>query len=159
MPNWKKAVKQFFKNADPDQEYYHCAEDGAPSRSINAAMKKLKIELPQELRSFYEQFNGVGLTNDETEYPSFIPPIDHLPEFVESSRRVFPKTHKKYANRYLPVVDWENGDTCGYMVNDEGGFIDCLFMFNHELCTHEQAQDVNEFLTPVAENLYEFLSG
>ena len=117
------------------------------------------MEFPDELCEFYEQFNGIGLTGDDSECPNFVPSVEHLPEFVKSARSAFPKPHKKYADRYLPVVDWENGDTSGYMLDEDGTFVDCLFMFNHESCTHEKTQDVNEFLTPVAENLYTFLSG
>ena len=158
MANWKKAVKQFFANSDPTGEFFHCAEGGASARTIQAVEKKLKIRFPDELRQFYEHYNGIGLTNDETEYPNFIPPIEHLVEFVKSARHSFPKSHIQYAERYLPVVDWENGDTSGYVLNEDGTFVDCFFMFNHELCTDNKTQDVNEFLSPVAENLHAFLS-
>ena len=158
MPNWKKAIKQFFANSDPNGVFFHCAQDGVSKKTIDSIAKKLKSELPEELRDFYKHFNGIGLTNEESEYPNFIPPIEHLPEFVKTSRRAFPKSHKKYADRYLPVVDWENGDTSGYVLDEDGTFVNCLFMFNHELCTHEKTQGVNEFLTPAADNLHSFLS-
>lgn len=158
MRNWKKAVAQFFHNSDPDGEYFHCAPERASTKTISSVVKKLRTDIPDELREFYEQFNGVGLTGDDSESPNFIPPIEQLPDFVKSARSLFPKSHKKYADRYLPVVDWGNGDTSGYMFDEGGTFIDCLFMFNHETCTNEASQDVNEYLTPVAENLYGFLS-
>ena len=158
MPNWKKAVKQFFANSDPNGEFFHCAPDGAAETTINTIAKKLKTELPSELREFYGQFNGIGLTNDESECPNFIPPIEYLPKFIKTARLAFPKSHKQYAARYLPVVDWENGDTSGYLLDEDGAFIDCLVMFNHELCTGEKTQDINDFLSPVADSLYGFLN-
>ncbi|MDB2685906.1 SMI1/KNR4 family protein [Mariniblastus sp.] len=158
MPNWKKAVEQFFAKSDPNGEFYHCAEDGLSAKDITSVLKKLKMQVPDELRDFYGQFNGLGLTNDETEFPNFIPPIEYLSDLVIAARTAFPKSHKTYADRYLSVVNWENGDTCGYVMKEDGSFVDCFFMFNHELCSHEKSQDVNEFLTPVAENLYSFLS-
>ena len=157
MPNWKQAVDQFFKHSDPEGGFFHCAEDGVGKSKISQFEKKLNIKFPDELREFYSNYNGIGLTNDEEEYPNFIPPLEHLNAFVKSARKSFPKSHKAFANRYLPVVDWENGDTSGYVLGEDGEFVDAFFMFEHELC-NSQTSDVNDFMVPIADSLHAFLS-
>lgn len=157
MANWKKATEEFFKHADPDGEYHHFTGNGVTDVAISSVESKIGIEFPPELRNFYKFSNGLGLSSNEQEAPRFIPPIGQLPSFVETARLFFSATHENIALRYLPVIDWANGDTAGYLLEPSGNFFPFIVNFMHEQYEGGESQDANDFLEPVAKNLLEFL--
>ncbi len=157
MPNWKQITAAFFKNADPSNEYHHWVGNGADSGAIASAESKIGLEFPAELRDFYAFSNGLGMTTDQTESRRFVPTLEDLPAFVGSARSFFSSTHASLSARYLPVIDWENGDTAGYLLQTEGGYFPFVVNFSHELYSHNENQDPSEFLHPIGESLAMFL--
>ncbi len=159
MSNWNSIVAAFFGKADPENLFRHCVGDGASLDAIQAAESEIGIRLPDELREFYLNCNGLGLSaGDEPDVPRFIRPIEQLPAFVRETRADFAGTHSDLASRFLAFVDWENGDAMGYLQQPDRTFFPFLVTFLHEQYRYDAAQDPNDFLTPGPASLIEFLS-
>lgn len=158
MNKWNKAAKHFFEISDPTGAFFHCAKEGNDLETISKIEAKIGVGFPDELRDFYQHFNGLGMSEDESELPRFIPPVEHLPELVKSARSWLSKTHSQLAARYLPVVDWENGDSSGYLLDENGVYLPHFFIFNHELYQDDAEQDGSEFLQPMTSSLLSFLA-
>ncbi|PQO46977.1 SMI1/KNR4 family protein [Blastopirellula marina] len=160
MPDWKSIIEAFFENSDPTNEFRHLANPGASAEAIEAAEKQLGISLPEELRDFYLCFNGVGMAGeDESDEPRFIRPVEMLPAFINESRSSFAGTHSELASRFLPFIDWDNGDATGYLLQQDGTLFPGLVTFEHETYHYDATQDAEEFMTPGPDSLADFLSG
>ena len=116
------------------------------------------MKLPTELRDFYSYSNGLALEDDRTKEPRFLRQIQILPAYVKFARESFAETHQKYARRYLPFIDWENGDSSGYLLDATGAYRPEIFIFLHEHYEYIEEQDINEFLQPFAESLANFFT-
>jgi len=159
MTDWNRVVDEFFLAADPDGEYDRDAPAGASPAAIATAEAAIGVSLPEELRDFYASHDGLGLASrDGSESPRFVRPVSELPAFVEECRSSFEETHPAYAEKYLPFVDWNNGDSSGFVRAADGTWIEALFTFSHERYLYDAEQDVNEFLQPQADTVEEFLA-
>lgn len=159
MANWKSLVDKFFRRADPKNSFRHIVKAGASPDAIKATEMQIGISIPDELRSFYRCFNGIGLGwGDEPDAPRFIRPIEDLPDFVVQARSWFAETHCDLASRFFAFIDWENGDVMGYMRQEDGTFYPFLVTFLHELYRFDATQDADEFIEQGPESLAEFLS-
>ena len=159
MAKWKRIIEAFFRKADPDNSFKHLVNASASADAIHSAESQIGISLPDELRSFYRQFNGIGLgCGDEPDAPRFIRPIEELPEFVIQARSWFSDTHGDLASRFFAVIDWENGDVMGYLRQKDGAFHPFLVTFLHEKYRFDAAQDAEDFMEPGPDSLEQFLS-
>ncbi len=147
MTKWKHLVDGFFLNSDPNAEFRHIANPPASTAEVSETERKIGISLPAELRSFYCAYNGIGLSHgDEPDTPRFIRPVNELPEFITSGRSWFAETHPNVALRFVPFLDWENGDVMGYLFNEDGSLNPFLVTFLHEEYNGTPSQDPDEFL-------------
>ncbi|MEM9410636.1 MAG: SMI1/KNR4 family protein [Planctomycetota bacterium] len=153
MANWPHIIKSFFDKSDPENSFKRVSPKGCTKSEIATCELAIERELPQELRDFYLYSNGIGLQENESDSPRFIPVIQKLPEYIEICRRSFDETHAEYASRYLPFIDWENGDSSGFIFNSDGTVFDYIVMFSHEQYAYDSGQDINDFLFPFAESL------
>ena len=159
MTNWPEIIETFFQLSDPEHEFRHIALPGVAKAAIGEVESKLNLSLPQELQDFYLVSNGIGLASgEEPDEPRFIPSLEKLPAFVKACRASFSETHPIFAERYLPCIDWENGDSTGFLMDREGEYLPQLFTFSHEPYSYDSAQDVNDFLQPSAEGIADLLT-
>lgn len=160
MPDWTTILKQHHSVAHPDDGFELVLVQPASDKELDALAAKLDIELPAEFRSFYLTHNGFGLSHEsEPDAVSwFFKPLGQIESFADSVRNWFTETHKDYAARFFPFIDFENGDGLGYMADVSGGILDGLFCFEHECYKFDEDQDVNEFLTHAPITVQEFLS-
>jgi hypothetical protein len=160
VPNWKRIVDDFFRMSDPDGEYEHYAPKGATAATIAELESEIGVELPQELRDFYANYNGIGLVtrDEEAPMPLFIRPTTELPGFIRECQSIIRDTHPNHAERYFPFIDWYNGDSSGFMLNAKGQLVDGVFTFSHELYSYDAAQDLNDFIQPHSDSIASLLS-
>lgn len=159
MANWTEIIETFFRLSDPENDFRHVTQPGVSKEAFAEIEATLKTTLPEELKDFYCFSNGMGLlAEDEPDEPRFIPPLERFPAFVAACRASFSETHPIFAERYLPCVNWDNGDATGYLLDKDGKYLPDLFTFLHELYKFDSAQDVNDFLQPSAEGLAVFLT-
>lgn len=129
----------------------------ATPEAIEAFEKSVGHTMPEEFHDLYQQFNGYG-TAGEDDVDWFFLPLDLLPEHVAGIREWFRDTHPDIASRFVPFVDWGNGDASGYLFSESGEVEPGIYMFEHESCDFEKEQDWREFLFPVDENLRSFIN-
>ena len=154
MIKWKSLIDSFFRNSDPDGDFRHIANPPASAEAIAAAEAMLRTSIPEELRSFYLCYNGIGMVaGDEPDSPRLIRPIEELPKFVIQGQSRFAETHPDFASRFFPFIDWENGDVMGYMFQNDGSLYPFLVTFMHEQYSFRASQDANEFLAQGPESL------
>ena len=158
MINWNSLVNSFLRSANPSGEFRPIVRLGASPEAIAGTERKLGIPIPEELRSFYLRCNGMGLAcDDEPDEPRLIPPVEELPSTAAACRGWFAETHSDLASRFLPFLDWENGDFMGYLLQSDGTYHPFLATFCHELYKCTSTQDANEFLERGPSSLAEFL--
>ena len=98
MTKWDKAAKHFFEMSDPEGEFFHCAKEGKDLKTISKIEAKIGIAFPDELRDFYQHFDGLGMNEDESELPRFIPPVEHLPAFLHVQPRTL--SRRRWTGRH-----------------------------------------------------------
>jgi hypothetical protein len=158
MTNWQPIVDHFLRMSDPEGECNPYCPPGASDEVLAALEAALGVALPIELREFYRHCDGLGLVpRDGGSMPLFVRPTHELSEFIASCRASFSETHPQYSQRFFPCVDWNNGDSSGFMLDLDGRFLDGIYTFSHEGYSFDAAQDVNDFLFEQADNLASLL--
>ena len=157
--DWESVLIKYLELSGDDSTLGELKLEGATTDQIDDCEKRLGLTLPTELCEFYLYSNGLMLEEDKSAEPRFFRQIQKLPEYVDCARSSFSDTHQEYANRYLPFIDWTNGDSCGYMVDSEGQYMTEIFIFLHEHYEYTCKQDINEFLQPFAGSLVNFFNG
>lgn len=160
MTNWKRIVDDFFRMSDPDGEYEHYAPSGASEATIAELESEIGVELPQELRDFYANYDGIGLVtrDEEAPMPLFIRPTTELAGFIRQCQSIIRDTHPIHAEHFFPFIDWYNGDSSGFMLNASRQLVDGVFTFSHERYSYDAAQDVNDFIQPHSDSIANLLS-
>ncbi len=157
MTDWKQLVADHYASTYDASEMALKVRAAASTELIVATEKLLAFEFPAELRSFYLTMNGFELVPNES--PDFrfnlFPPLELIPKFVTAVREVISDSHPDVGARFVPVVDFGNGDAVGYLSGaDDPG----LHRFDHETCGYDAKQDWEEFLFPIgARTIQEFL--
>ncbi|RYD21491.1 MAG: SMI1/KNR4 family protein [Verrucomicrobiaceae bacterium] len=129
----------------------------ASEESIAAFEASVGYVLPGEFHDLYQQFDGYGNETQEG-VDWFFVPLEFLPEHVAGVRDWFESTHSALARRFVPFVDWGNGDASGYLFTESGEQEPGIFMFEHESYEFNEAQDWSDFLYLVDDNLQDFLT-
>lgn len=155
--NWKQVIEHFYSVAyDPD-EFVLAMNPPATTSQILSLEETLGFTFPQEWHDLYATTNGFGVAGkDEPDSAmNLFPTLADLPALVAASREAIAHTHPAEADQYIPVLDYINGDTIGYRLDDPS----CrLHMLNHEAMAYDSEQDVEDFLYPiVADSLQSFL--
>lgn len=159
MSNWQEIVEHFLRMSDPDDEYDRYAPSGASTETLAILEVELGCVLPSELREFYSHYDGLGLVpRDGSTEPLFVRPTHEVAGFIRECRLSFSETHPMYAQRYFPCVDWNNGDTSGFMKDADGKFLGGVYSFSHEDYLYDAEQDIDGFLFLQAESLAAFLN-
>lgn len=159
MTNWPTLLERYHAAAQADSGYEPIFGDAASQARIDDAQDRIGIPLPAELRDLYRSVDGYGLQMDAESIlsPWFIVPTSGLPDFVATHRSTFSDTHKSLSERFLPFIDWANGDAMGYVYDREGILIDGLHMFSHELYGYDEDQEPGDFFRSFEGSLAEFL--
>ena len=159
MAEWKSLVDTFFLKSDPNGDFRHIAKPPATADLIAATEAKIGVSIPDDLRSFYLCYNGIGLAGgDEPDTPRLILPVEDLPDFIAQGRSRFSDMHPDLASRFLPFLDWENGDVMGYLFQKDGALYPFLVTFMHEQYSFNSSQDAEDFLEQGPESLAELLT-
>ncbi len=157
MSEWHKNIVAFHKldNADdPDSLVL-----GSPSNAATIAVfeKTVGYSMPEEFKALYSEYDGFGTTR-KGEIDWFFLPLLKLPGHAAEVRVGFQQTHPEIAKRFVPFVDWGNGDSSGYVFSESGVPEPGIFMFEHESYEFREDQDWREFLDPVDASIHDFLT-
>lgn len=159
MADWNTLVEQHHLLAYPDGEHVLVKGASASQTGLANLEETLGFELPMEFRSFYSTIDGFGTGDpgDPDDVLWFFRPCAEIGQFCTDVRLWFQQTHGGYAERFFPFIDWVNGDGIGYLLDESGAPIECLFEFSHEQYRFDLNQDVSEFLRRVSSGIEEFL--
>jgi hypothetical protein len=132
---------------------------GAPADAVSIAAfeKAIGYCLPEEFKELYLKYDGFGRSG-KTEVCWFFLPMSELPRHVAEVREWFQETHPEIARRYVPFVDWGDGDASGYLFSESGVPEQAIFMFEHESYEFEKDQDWRDFLMPVDKSIRDLIT-
>ena len=60
----------------------------------------------------------------------------------------FVESHEEDANRFLGVINFDNGDALGYIISPDGALGSKLCSFDHESYDGDEEQALEDFLLP-----------
>lgn len=157
MSEWHKNIADFHKLDNADDPDSLVLGSPATATSIVEFEKAVGYSMPEEFKSLYSEYDGFGTTrNGEVDW--FFLPISKLADHATAVRDWFQETHPEIAKRFVPFVDWGNGDASGYVFSESGAPEPGIFMFEHENYEFEEDQDWREFLVPVDASIRAFLT-
>ena len=157
MSEWHKSIVAFHKLDNADNPDSLVLGSPATAASIAEFEKAIGYSMPNEFKQLYSEYDGFGTSSDgETNW--FFLPISKLPEHASEVRDWFQETHPEHAKRFVPFVDWGNGDATGYVFSETGTLLPGIFIFEHESYEFEEDQDWEEFLIPVDSTIRAFLT-
>jgi hypothetical protein len=157
MSEWQKNIIAFHKVDNPDDPESLFLGPPASVASIAEFEKAIGYMMPDEFKQLYTEYDGFGTTRDgETDW--FFLPVSKLLEHATEVRDWFQETHPELAKRFVPFVDWGNGDASGYVFSEAGIPLPGIFIFEHESYEFEEDQDWEEFLIPVDSSIRDFLT-
>lgn len=149
MQDWTQVIQEHYAVAYDPAEFSMSLNPPATLKQIEDLERSLGFTFPEEWHALYKTTNGLGVVPKKQ--PTFVsdlfPSIEHLPAFIATSRDWISPTHPHVALRYIPVLDFVNGDTIGYCTDDESA---TLYLFNHESKGNDPEQDTVDFLYPIA---------
>ncbi|WP_286766596.1 MULTISPECIES: SMI1/KNR4 family protein [Rhodopirellula] len=159
MTNWLDLITRHHAAAQADSGYEPIFGDAASLERIDDAQATIGVPIPTELRDLYRSVDGYGLQMDPESMlsPWFIVPTSELADFVATHRSTIADTHNSLSKRFLPFIDWANGDAMGYIYDRDGDLVDGLHIFSHELYRYEEDQDPGDFFRSFDGSLAEFL--
>ncbi|QDT36161.1 SMI1/KNR4 family protein [Stratiformator vulcanicus] len=156
MTDWSQLPSQIPTDSESDAVFGQPASE----EEISRIEGELGVRFPAELRSLYGTFNGFGVpypgwSDDDVMW--LVPPLSRLPSLRGDFQEAVSETHPDVASRYLPVIDYANGDTAGYLIDEQGIAADGIFSFEHESFEVRSDQPLDEFIQPAAEKLADLL--
>ncbi|MDM4019577.1 SMI1/KNR4 family protein [Roseiconus lacunae] len=159
MTDWLELLTRHHAAAQADSGYEPLFGDAAPPERLDDAQSKIGLPLPAELRNLYGSVDGYGLKMeaDCMLSPWFIVPTSELVNFVSSCRNAIVETHPNLSGRFLPFIDWANGDFMGYVYDRNGNLIEGLHLFLHEKFQHCADQEPDEFFHSFDGSIADFL--
>ncbi|TWU43992.1 SMI1 / KNR4 family protein [Novipirellula aureliae] len=159
MTNWPDLLTRHHAAAQADSGYEPIFGDPASPESIADVESKIGLPLPAELKDLYLRVDGYGLQMEPESMisPWFIVPTSEISDFVSAHRGTFADTHRSLSDRFIPFIDWANGDSMGYIYDRDGNLIDGLHMFMHELYRYDPEQEPDEFIRSFEGSLADFL--
>lgn len=159
MTDWLELLARHQAAAQAESGYEPIFGDSASPEAVDRIQSMIGLAFPAELIELYRSVDGYGLEMDLDSRlsPWFIVPTSELFAFVSSQRNAFAETHKSLSDRFLPFIDWANGDSMGYIYDRDGNLIDGLHMFMHELYQYEADQEPDDFFRSFEGSIAEFL--
>lgn len=159
MTDWLHVLTRHHAVAQADSGYEPIFGDPATQERLDEIQTQIGLPLPAELKDLYRSVDGYGLQLNRDRMLSlwFIVPTSSLPGFVSAQRCAIASTHKNLSERYLPFIDWANGDSMGYLYDVNGSQMNGLHLFMHELYDHESDQAADEFFRSFEGSIEEFL--
>jgi hypothetical protein len=159
MTNWLRLLERHHASAHADSDYEPIFGDAASQGRIDDIQAIIGVPFPTELRDLYLSVDGYGLKMDPESMlsPWFVVPTLELPDFVARHRSTIADTHKSLSERFLPFIDWANGDAMGYIYDRDGALVEGLHVFSHELYCDVEDQDLDDFFRSFEGSLAEFL--
>lgn len=157
MTEWNKSIVAFHNLDNAAARDSLILGSPATIDSIAEFEKAIGFSMPEEFKSLYSEHDGFG-TSRHGEAEWFFLPLSELPEHAAEVRDWFQETHPEIAKRFVPFVDWGNGDASGYVFSASGIPEPGIFMFEHESYEFEEDQDWREFLVPVDASIRDFLT-
>ena len=157
MTEWHKNIVAFHKLDNADDPGSLVLGSPANATSIAYFEKAVGYSMPEEFKELYSEYDGFGTTRDG-EVDGFFLPVSKLAEHATEVRDWFQETHPDIAKRFVPFVDWGNGDASGYVFSESGVQNPGIFIFEHESYEFEKDQDWWEFLIPVDTSIRDFLT-
>lgn len=157
MSDWRQDIINHHNLDHQDDPESLLLGKPATADELSALEESVQRSLPEEFHDLYSQYNGYGTRSEEGSDWFFVP-LELLPEHVAGIRHWFQGTHPELAARFVPFVDWGNGDASGYLFSESGELEPGIYMFEHESYLFEEGQDPTDFLYPVDEDLRSFLN-
>ena len=158
MRDWIKLIGEVHAQSHGDSMEL-VTQPGARPDILNDLATRLEIEFPDEFVELYSVCNGSGIRSPgASDACWFFRPAEEIIDFTEQLRGWFSKTHGKFASRFVPFIDFMNGDGIGYGLDADRSVIDGLICFEHERYRFDADQDVNEFLVHKPASIADFLN-
>ena len=160
MIDWSAVLRRHHAQTQAESGFGIILGPPTDASKLDRITREVKLPLPVEMSELYQQVDGYGLQldDDSSLSPWFVVPTELLTGFVESSRDVFCRTHQSLADRFLPFIDWANGDSMGYIYDREGSLVDGLHMFDHERYGYDDPdQSPSDFFRTFDGSLADFL--
>jgi hypothetical protein len=155
MKNWKNLVYEFRRQDDPNLTDPIEFGMGVSDLDFDYYSSSFGVMFPEDFRECYGQLNGFGFPK-AGDIDWFLFPLELISELQMKFKKTVEATHPSLGARYIPIVNWGNGDLSGYL--KIGGILDSrIFMFEHESYAAEEGQNEGEFIVECDSSLYDFL--
>lgn len=159
MTDWNALILAHHAAAHADGDFELIASPGATDEAINQLASELRVSFPDEFASLYTAADGWGCypAGQPAEVSWLFRPLEQIPQFCEAIRAWFADTHPEFTDRFVPFIDFDNGDGLGYFYEANGTIMEGLFCFEHEAYEADEAQDINEFVTSAPISIRQFI--
>ena len=157
MSEWQHNILKFHKLDNADNPDSLVLGEPASGESIAEFEKTIGFSMPEEFKQLYSEYDGFG-TKRNGEIDWFFLPLSKISNHATEVRDWFQDTHPDIAKRFVPFVDWGNGDASGYVYSVAGVPEPAIFIFEHEGYEFENNQDWRDFLLPVDSSIRTFLT-
>lgn len=157
-PDWKQLTLDYFSRLESSQRFLPVFLPPMTNEDQMDFLKTTGWKWTEEFISYYENHSGVGRKFLSQTWVTwlFVPHVE-IPDFVRGYQEDWiGKTHPELAPHYYPFIDVGLGDCVGYL-DLPGHSTDQLWFFQHEEFLFEPGQPWEEFLTPMAISIEDFL--
>ena len=156
MTNWQNLFQRHFDvTSQRDELTELLLGDGVSETKIDSLFDQFGFQPPQEFRDLYTVINGVA-HNQTDVHGWWFRPLDSLTEFAESCRLWF-EDHPDLASRYFPFIDFGNGESAGYLLDNDGALLGGLFIHNTGAYDYDEDQEWAEFLMPACDTIEAYI--
>jgi hypothetical protein len=155
--DWKEAAQKYINSIIVENDSVQFG-DGVDGEIIAHFERELGFEIPSELKQLYGTLNGFGYSTKNGTMHWRLYPIERIQELLSCHNERLRKSSVTLDWDYVPIFDWGNGDTSGYLkYKEQQRFYDSgIWMFDHEAFFSENGEE--DYLYQVADSLIEFLS-
>ena len=156
MTNWGSLFQSHFDSTKTRDELTELLLlPGAQISQIQSIVSRLGFDTPEEFLELYSTFNGVGHKQGENELDWF-KQLSSLEEFGESCR-MWMEEHEEVSMRYFPFIDFNNGESAGYMHDENGNRLDGVFFHYTGAYEYDEDQPWTEFIVRETQSIEDFL--
>lgn len=154
--NWKELIMSFCNLGQANGPESLFLGSSVSNAALDTLASDVGFVFPEEFRDLYAIYDGFGIELKADTRNSIFMPVSEIPQFAKRMQGWFEETHAKVASRFISFINWNNGNSSGYLFS-ETGQLEGIYTLQHDEYNFEEDQDWREFLVPAAESIKDLL--
>lgn len=126
---WHDLILGFYAYGAPFDPKQIVLGDPVAETEIEEFEDRIELQLPRELRHFYQSQNGFGMIQPDGKVDWIFVPIQDIPRLTAKTNDWMRSVYPELNGRVLAFIDWDDEETAGILYSETGSPTEKIFGF------------------------------